>query len=108
MPETFLRAANIREIQPGEKKLVNIGDTRILLVNLEGTFYALEGKCTHASVTLSRGQIQGENIVCPLHKSEFNIKSGAAVTPPAIRNLTVYDVRIQGEEILIRNSVEEP
>lgn len=106
MLEAFVKAASVHDIQPGEKRLVAVGRARILLVNLEGTFFALDGKRTHASVTLSRGQIQGKNLVCPMHKSEFNIKSGAVAGPPAIRDLTVYEVQVQGEDILVRTNFE--
>ena len=106
MSAAFQYAANIDDIKPGEKKLVQLGDIRILLINLEGTFYALDAICTHSSVTLSRGQIRDGNVVCPLHNSEFDIKTGAVTCPPAMKDLTVYQVKLQGEAVLVRGPEE--
>ncbi len=101
MPEEFVNAARTGDIPPGEKKLLHIGDAWILLVNLEGTYLAVDGKCTHSSVVLSQGKIQGDYLECPLHKSVFNLRTGFVISPPALRNLAVYSIRIAGDEILI-------
>lgn len=101
MGQDFVKAALTSEIAAGEKKLVHVGDTWTLLVNLEGKYYAIDGKCSHASAVLSRGQLDGDELMCPLHKSVFNVRTGEVLTPPASGNLKVYPVRIDGEDILV-------
>ena len=88
MPKEFVRVAGTGEVAPGKKKLVRLDDEQILLVNLEGTYYAVDGVCPHALASLNIGQLQGDEIVCPVHGSTFNVKTGEVVSPPAGEGLT--------------------
>ena len=99
--QDFTKAALTTDLAPGEKKLVHIGKEWILLANVEGEYRAVEGRCTHANVVLSRGQLDGEEVTCPLHKSVFNVRTGEVIAPPASRALKVFTVRVDGEQVLI-------
>ena len=101
IPPGFVKVAKTGELSPGDKKLVNIGDQRILLVNVEGRYYAVDEVCSHALAFLSMGQVYNEEVVCPLHGSAFDIKTGAVLSPPAMDSLAVYPVKVEGEHILI-------
>ena len=65
MPGEFVKAAHKGELAPGQKKLVYLDGQRVLLVNVEGRYYALQEVCSHAQAYLSRGQVYGDDIVCP-------------------------------------------
>lgn len=101
MPDEFVKVAQTDELSPGEMKLIEIGDERILLTNLDGQYHAVSEVCTHAYYALSEGFLEGEEVECALHGSLFNVKSGEVVTPPADEPLTVYPVKIDGTDILI-------
>ena len=101
MPEDYVKVAQTGEVSPGKMKLVEIGDERILLVNIEGEYHAVDEVCTHAFAPLSEGDFTGEELECPLHGSVFNAKTGEVLTPPAGGPLTVYPVRVEGSDILI-------
>ena len=101
MAQEFIKAALTSDIAAGEKKLVQVGGNWTLLVNVGDEYYAVDGICSHASAVLSRGQLDGDELMCPLHKSVFNVRTGEVLTPPASGNLRVYPVRIDGENILV-------
>ena len=101
MPQGFVKAARVGELAPGEKKPVRIGEERMLLVNVGGSYYAVDDLCPHAYAVLSKGQLYGDEIVCPLHGSTFNIRTGAVLSPPARQSLTRYEVRVEGNDILV-------
>ena len=101
MPEDFIKAAHVDELPPGQMKLVELGDERILLVNLEGEYSALSESCTHAYYPLSEGDLNSEEVECSLHGSVFNLKTGEVLGPPADQPLTVYSVKLEGNDILI-------
>ena len=101
MPDEFVKVAQTDELSPGEMKLIEIGDERILLTNLDGQYHAVSEVCTHAYYALSEGFLEGEEVECALHGSLFNVKSGEVVNPPADEPLTVYPVKIDGTDILI-------
>ena len=101
MPRDFEKAAHVGELSPGDKKLVLIGDERVVLANVGGSYYAVEEECTHAYGRLSMGQLYGEELMCPVHGAAFDVRTGAALSPPACEGLRVYPVRVEGDDILI-------
>jgi 3-phenylpropionate/trans-cinnamate dioxygenase ferredoxin subunit len=101
MPQDFVKAASTDELSPGQMKLVEMGEERILLVNLEGEYHAVDEVCTHAFAPLSEGDLSGEEVECPLHGSVFSARTGEVLTPPAGDALIVYQVRVEGGDVLI-------
>ena len=101
MPQDFVKVAQVDDIKPGQMKLVDLGDERILLVNLEGQLHAVDEICSHAYAPLSEGDLVGSEIECPLHGSAFEVTTGEPMSPPADENLTVYPVRVEGTDVLV-------
>ena len=101
MPQDFVRVAQTGDVPPGGMKQVQVGEEEILLVNLEGSYFAVSDICTHAYASLSEGDLTGEEVECPLHGGTFNVKSGEVLSPPPSDNLTVYPVRVDGDDILV-------
>jgi nitrite reductase/ring-hydroxylating ferredoxin subunit len=69
---------------------------------LNGKYYALEDVCPHAEALLSQGFVEGEEIECPLHGARFHIPTGKCTREPADRDLACYEVRREGDRILVR------
>jgi 3-phenylpropionate/trans-cinnamate dioxygenase ferredoxin subunit len=66
------------------------------------TFYAFEDKCTHGQAMLSRGDLEeGEEVVCPLHGARFSIKTGEALTPPAVKPVKTFAMKLEGEDVFV-------
>lgn len=55
----------------------------------------------HAMAPLSEGDLQGELVECPLHGSVFNVVTGEVIDSPADENLRLFQVTIQGRDILV-------
>ena len=97
----FVKVAEVDELSPGNMKMVEVGDDQVLLANVEGFIYACDDVCTHAFAPLSRGDLDGEQVECPLHGSVFNVTTGEVIGTPADENLRVFQVRIDGQDILV-------
>lgn len=84
------------ELLPGEKKTVWHGDTPILVVNLDGDYFAVEDQCTHEDFELSAGEVDAERgeIECVLHGAKFDLRSGAATCPPAYVPVAKFPVKL--------------
>jgi nitrite reductase/ring-hydroxylating ferredoxin subunit len=102
MFEGFERVADTSEIQPGKIKIAKFGGVEIFVVNLEGSFYALPNKCTHAGGPVGRGKLTGNVIQCPWHGSKFDVRTGAVVGPPAQKPLPLLEVKVDGSNILVK------
>ena len=101
MPDDFVKVAQTDELQPGQMKAVDVGDDRVLIVNLNGSYHAMDDTCSHAFAALSEGDIAGGEIECPLHGATFDIATGEALSPPASQPLTLYQVRVEDGDILV-------
>ena len=97
----LIRASGKSELGPGDMKVVEDGDERILLVNIENSFYAVSELCTHSDAPLSEGFLEDGHIECPWHVSRFNLMTGEVSEPPAIDPLKVYTVKVEGEDIFV-------
>ena len=99
--DSFEKVAKTSEIPQGDMMLVEVGGERILLSNLDGDICAISEVCSHALAYLSDGWIEGDSVECPIHGSKFNLKTGAVSSPPATEDLPTYQVRLEGDDILI-------
>ena len=97
----FTKAAQVSEINSGDMKLVEVGGEQVLLVNVGGTIHACDDICSHSYASLSEGDLSGAEIECPLHGAMFNVATGQALTPPAEIALRTFEVKIEGDDILI-------
>jgi 3-phenylpropionate/trans-cinnamate dioxygenase ferredoxin subunit len=89
------------EIADGTTKRVTVGERSLLLCNVEGEIFAIEDVCTHDGGALDQGELMGDRIMCPRHGAFFDVKSGAALTLPAIVPVQTYKVRVEGDDIYV-------
>jgi 3-phenylpropionate/trans-cinnamate dioxygenase ferredoxin subunit len=82
------------EIGPGEYRVVDIDDVAVAVFNLDGEYFAIEDVCTHDFGTLTGGCIEDGQIMCPRHGARFDIRTGAALTPPAYEPVATFQARV--------------
>ena len=87
------------EIPAGGMKIVTVEGQRIALCDVEGTLYAIEDTCTHDGGPLGAGTLEGDQAVCPRHGARFDVKSGAALTMPAVVPVKTFPVHVKGEDV---------
>jgi 3-phenylpropionate/trans-cinnamate dioxygenase ferredoxin subunit len=95
------RLCSVSEISIGEMRSFLLDSQRILLVNLDGKFHAVDGTCTHEEADLGGGFLLGEEVTCPLHLSRFNLRTGEVLSPPATQPLRVFNLKIQDSGIFV-------
>ena len=103
----FVKVAQVSEVPPGDMKVVDVGEDQVLLVNVGGDVHACEDICTHAYASLSEGDLDGAEVQCPLHGAIFNVRTGKVLTPPAVDSLRTFEVRVEGDDILVGPAREE-
>ena len=95
------------DLANGDMTQVSVADTDVLLVRREDRFYAYQANCTHYGAPLAQGALSGDRIVCPWHHACFRASSGYQLEPPGLDSLEAYEVRIEGEDVIVRVP-EEP
>jgi 3-phenylpropionate/trans-cinnamate dioxygenase ferredoxin component len=101
MPKVTL--CPLDELASGTARRFEVGGHRIAVVRLDDDVYAIGDTCTHANISLSEGDIHADDktIECWKHGSEFSLETGEALTLPATRAEPVYDVRVDGGDIVV-------
>ena len=98
---TLHNAVKAGQLDEDEAMQVIIEGKEVAIINLGGEIYAMDDICSHAYASMSDGYIEGDCIECPLHGAQFNIKTGKAETPPATVALATYEVKIEGDDIMV-------
>jgi 3-phenylpropionate/trans-cinnamate dioxygenase ferredoxin subunit len=96
----FIKVAKVSDLAPGEKMLVEYEDEDVGVFNIDGEFYAISDVCTHDGGPLVEGTFEAEWVVCPRHGARFNVKTGQQ-TMPAFSPVPRYQVKIEGDDILV-------
>ena len=103
----------VSELQPGERKLVEVDGLSIGVFNVDGEFYALANVCPHQLAPLCEGRITGETVApavgeyetiregeviqCPWHGWKFNIADGTSAFNPHLSTRT-FEVTVESAE----------
>jgi len=108
----WCKVAEADAIPSGSFKCVSCQGSDIDIFNLDGEFYAIGDVCTHAETSLCEGDfyedIRGWVIECPLHGSQFDVTTGAAVSLPATGNAGKYEVKVEDGEIYVNPDAVVP
>ena len=91
----FLAVTPMEGLQSGERLFLEIGDVPIVIFNVDGNIYAIGDICTHDNGPLGDGELENHKVICPRHGARFDIRSGEALTLPAIKATPSYPVRIR-------------
>ncbi|HEY1168238.1 MAG TPA: Rieske 2Fe-2S domain-containing protein [Candidatus Limnocylindrales bacterium] len=91
----------VADVAPGTMKLCDVEDGVVLVTNVDRTFHATQGICSHEYFELDRGMITGDSILCTLHLSRFSLLNGEVIDPPAELPLRVYPVVVEGGRVMI-------
>jgi len=100
----FVKVAETTEVPPSKMKKVAVDGEEILIVEVEGKYYAIGNKCTHRGGDLSKGSLSGRVVKCPRHGAKFDVTTGEAATGPAKKSEPTFEVRVEGKNILIKKS----
>ncbi len=98
---TFLEIASETDLPNGERLFVEIEGIPIVIFNIAGQLFAIGDVCSHDNGPLGDGMLDGHQVVCPRHGAEFDIRSGKAVTLPAVVDIPAYPVRVVDGKIEI-------
>jgi 3-phenylpropionate/trans-cinnamate dioxygenase ferredoxin subunit len=101
----YVTIGKVSEFEDGVIYRFDVEGEYVAVVSWRDRFYAFSDHCTHWGVSLSQGYITGaDEIVCMYHFAAFDMKSGAVLDGPAMDDLPLYEVRVEGEDVLVSTS----
>lgn len=100
MPE-FVPVTTVAEVAEGELVGVELEGRQVAVCRVEGTYYAFDDTCTHRGCSLSEGELDGTEVVCPCHAGVFDVTTGEVVAGPPPEPVETFPVRVQGGDVEI-------
>ncbi len=100
MAAEFVTAIKTSEIPVGGITAVDVRGRRIAVANVDGTYYAFDDACTHEQCSLAEeGELTGTTVNCTCHGSEFDVRTGNVLAPPATVPVKVFPVQVSGDAL---------
>jgi NADPH-dependent 2,4-dienoyl-CoA reductase/sulfur reductase-like enzyme/nitrite reductase/ring-hydroxylating ferredoxin subunit len=103
-------AAGIAVAEVPEGTLVGgyVGKESVLLARRGSEWFAIGAVCSHYSGPLPEGLMVGDTVRCPWHHACFSLRTGEALRPPALNNVSCWRVEQQGDMVYVRGKAAEP
>jgi nitrite reductase/ring-hydroxylating ferredoxin subunit len=107
---TDLGPAN--EFPTNKQACVDIQGLRLVVMNVDDEYYAIENQCPHAGRPLGDGERRGMTITCPYHGYTYHIKTGKSIdypeeeTPVKTFPIRLHEGRVEAQLTTTRDTHE--
>jgi len=92
---------HVGAIVAGTVAAFDVAGRRIAVANVDGAFFAFDDACTHRHCSLAKGRLSGTTVTCLCHGSEFDIRTGTVLKPPAAQAVGSYPVTVENGAVHI-------
>ena len=89
------------QLQEGKPLRLDKNGVSICVARVGNEVFALDDTCSHSDASLSEGEVIDGVIECWLHGAHFDLRSGQALTPPAVSPVKSYPVKIDGQSVTV-------
>lgn len=98
----FQKAIKISDVPEGGVAKAVVNKRELAIVHRGGSFFALDGVCTHEGGPLGEGTIDGEELVCPWHEGRYHIQTGEA-NPETdwVTDIKSFPVKVQDDYVWV-------
>ena len=98
-----LAVCALHDLPAGTARVARDGWLAVGVYNLDGELYAIEDRCSHDDGPLAEGELDAEEgvAVCPRHGARIDVRSGRALSLPAVESVRTFPVRAEDGLVLV-------
>ena len=85
----------------GDMTRLDLEGKPVVIVRVEGQYYAFGGSCPHYGAPLEKGVLRGHDLMCPWHHACFDVRTAERLEPPSLNDLARYPVRLEAGEVVV-------
>ena len=91
------------DLGSGEARCFAVEGRRVALARIGEEFFAVDDTCSHADFSLSEGDVDIDEcaLECPAHGSLFDLRTGEALTLPAVVPVAAHDVAVSDDGVFV-------
>jgi NADPH-dependent 2,4-dienoyl-CoA reductase/sulfur reductase-like enzyme/nitrite reductase/ring-hydroxylating ferredoxin subunit len=98
----------VAEIPDGGTLAGHAGGKPVLLVRQGEEWFAIGAVCSHYSGPLPEGLVIGDTVRCPWHHACFSLRTGEALRPPALNDLSCWKVEQRAGKVYVTGKAARP
>jgi 3-phenylpropionate/trans-cinnamate dioxygenase ferredoxin component len=91
----------LADLLPGKPVRIEKNGEPICVTRVGDEVFAIGDTCSHSDASLAEGEVSGYKIECWLHGAEFDLRTGQALTPPAVAPVKTYSVSVDGDSVTV-------
>ncbi len=99
---TWHPVGSAEDVPQGVLRRAEVAGRAVCVGYADGDWVAFDDTCTHEECSLADGELEGTVVVCPCHGSEFDVRTGDVLCPPALEPLQIYEAREEAGTVLVR------
>lgn len=93
--------AEAGSLEEGQTLRAEIGGVELCIARIDNAYYAFQDYCTHRFAPLSEGEFQGHEVMCPWHRSCFDVRTGQVTEGPAKVDLRTFEVMVRDGWLMV-------
>ena len=97
----WTRVCASSDLGASEARAFPIERVVIALYNVDGQFFATDDTCSHEEESLSEGFLEDHLIECPKHGSQFDLRTGAVLSLPAVFPVRTYPTKVVDGDVFV-------
>jgi nitrite reductase/ring-hydroxylating ferredoxin subunit len=97
----FTKVGSVSEFPEASMEVRRVNGEDVCISNVGGKLYAYTNYCPHQGSGLNYGYVDDKEIYCGYHGATFDVETGEAKDGPVVDTLQMYDVRVEGDEVLV-------
>ncbi len=91
----------LTDLEHGKPVRIEKNGQSICVARVGDEVFAIGDVCSHSDASLSEGEITDFKIECWLHGAEFDLRTGEALTPPAVASVKSFSVSVDGNSVTV-------
>ncbi len=103
MTSTRTRLCALDDLGDGEAKRFEVDGRVLAVVRIGDDVYVIGDRCSHGDYSLSEGDVESDDctIECPKHGSLFDLRTGDALTLPAVKPVPKYEASVVDGDVVV-------
>lgn len=98
----------VGEIPDGGTLVGHAGGKAVLLVRQGAEWFAIGAVCSHYGGPLGEGLVMGDTVRCPWHHACFSLRTGEALRPPGLNDVTCWQVEQRAGKVYVTGKAPKP
>ncbi len=104
----FERGVPLAELPEGKPVVGHAHGEGVVVVRRGEELFAVGAACTHYGGPLAEGIVSGDTIRCPWHHACFSLRTGEALTPPALNPVPCHRVEKRDGKVFLTGKATAP